>query len=272
MKKIISLFISLSILAGCGTGMNEMEQAEPVNGGNRSDDVIDQLSTSVEVVPENEQVTFITTLQNTSDENVTVMFPSGQKIEIVVSNQDNQEVYRYSINKSFLQAIEHLELKPDEEVKWEESWDYELNGERAPSGSYEATVFVVAAEVNGQKVEVKQLTAIESFTIPQKLAENNAFKNIVISGENGEYLVTGEARVFEGSFFYRVEDGHDVLIDETIVNELEGAPAWSPFTLKLSLSEDKLPINGTITLLLYEKSANDGSITNEFSKALERFE
>lgn len=101
--------------------------------------------------------------------------------------------------------------------------------------------------------------------------ESTAFRNITVSGENGEYVVNGEARVFEAVFFYAVEEGHEYLIEETKMTANEGAPAWSPFQLKISIAEDQLPINGILTLELYEKSAKDGSVINESFVKLEEF-
>ena len=102
-------------------------------------------------------------------------------------------------------------------------------------------------------------------------SESTAFRNISVSGENGEYVINGEARVFEAVFFYAVEEGHEYLIEETKVTANEGAPAWSPFEVQISIPEDQLPINGALTLELYEKSAKDGSIINETFIKLDEF-
>lgn len=101
--------------------------------------------------------------------------------------------------------------------------------------------------------------------------ENTAFQNIEVSGENGEYVVKGEARVFEGVFYYSVEDGDDYLVEETNVTVNDGAPAWSPFEIKISIPEDQLPSNGTLTLELFEKSAKDNSIVNQSYVKLDEF-
>lgn len=118
-------------------------------------------------------------------------------------------------------------------------------------------------------------TPIEDSQNPPEVSddqsESTAFRNITVSGEDGEYVVNGEARVFEAVFFYTVEDGHDYIIEETKVTANEGAPAWSPFELKLSIPEEQLPINGTLTLELYEKSAKDGSAINETFVELQEF-
>ena len=99
---------------------------------------------------------------------------------------------------------------------------------------------------------------------------NSAFRNIIVTGEQGIYTVTGEARVFEATFHYEVSDGHFVY-QQGFLTTSAGAPEWGTFTLDISVSPEDLPENGTLSLGLYEESANDGSIINELGIALEVF-
>jgi hypothetical protein len=100
--------------------------------------------------------------------------------------------------------------------------------------------------------------------------ENNAFRNIKASGVNGNYTVTGEGRVFEAVMSYAVSDGHTYLIEKNY-NLNEGAPAWSAFTLDIQIAKDKLPVNGTLSVELFEYSAKDGSQINILTFPLESF-
>jgi hypothetical protein len=100
--------------------------------------------------------------------------------------------------------------------------------------------------------------------------QNNAFRKVQVTGEGGVYTVTGEARVFEATMQYAVSDGHNYLI-ENFHTLSEGAPEWSAFTIKLTVPEEKLPANGTLTLELFEYSAKDGSIINFMAVPLETF-
>ncbi|WP_017754583.1 Gmad2 immunoglobulin-like domain-containing protein [Calidifontibacillus oryziterrae] len=102
--------------------------------------------------------------------------------------------------------------------------------------------------------------------------ENNAFRNIEATGEKGNYVVKGEARVFEGVFFYAVEEGHNYLIEETKVEVAQGAPTWEPFELNITIPEDQLPNNGTLTLTLYEHSAKDNTEINYYNVKLDQFQ
>jgi len=99
---------------------------------------------------------------------------------------------------------------------------------------------------------------------------NNAFRNVAVSGANGKYVVTGEARVFEASMNYAVSDGHNYLVEKAVQLH-DGAPAWSPFKLDIVIPKAQWPANGTLMLELFEYSAQDGSRINEWSVPLESF-
>ena len=281
--------MSLFIITGCGSTKNE--EALPVTSGGSEkvdteketppaqeseepggeENVVEKLQTDLLIKTGENEATFTITIKNTSDNSVKLTIPSGQKYEIIVKDADGKEVYRYSIDKMFIQSIEEMELKPGQEKVWEEPWDYTSNdGTRLAPGEYKAHIFLTASEVNGQKIESNSLQADESFTIPEE--GNTAFRNVQVLGENGEYTVTGEVRVFEANFFYAVEDGHDYVIPETLQTASEGAPAWAPFEIKISIPKDKIPTNGALILHLYERSAKDGSITNLYHAKLQQFQ
>ncbi|MBD8067571.1 BsuPI-related putative proteinase inhibitor [Bacillus sp. PS06] len=295
-KLILPIIVSLITLAGCGTGgttTGEPKAVEevPVTGSpiaekptkeippievpldeevtgdveallNELELTIDSKATAGEAV-----LTFA--VKNTSNQDVTLTFTSGQKYEIYVKNEGGMEVYRYSIDKSFLMALQDVEIKAGEEVSWQEIWDYKQTGERIAAGEYTATVEIVAAKINGIQAPISNtLKATTKITVPE---ENVAFRNIEVMGSGGEYTVTGEARVFEASFFYAVEDGHDYIIPETVITTKAGAPSWAPFEINLSIPSEKLPSNGTLTLELFERSAKDGEIVNMYFATLEQF-
>lgn len=100
--------------------------------------------------------------------------------------------------------------------------------------------------------------------------ENEAFRNITVSGSRGSYVITGEARIFEATVQYEVEDGHYVLL-EGFTTASEGAPGWGTFTINIELPEASLPQNATLRLILFEASAKDGSHINELPVTLDVF-
>ena len=100
--------------------------------------------------------------------------------------------------------------------------------------------------------------------------ENQAFRNITVSGSQGNYVVSGEARVFEATVQYEVEDGH-FIYQEGFVTASEGAPGWGTFTLNINIPEASLPEYGTLSLILFEESAEDGSRMHELIVTLDVF-
>jgi hypothetical protein len=100
--------------------------------------------------------------------------------------------------------------------------------------------------------------------------ENQAFRNITVNGTQGNYTITGEARIFEATVQYDVEDGHYVYL-EGFVTASEGAPSWGTFTININIPASDLPNNATLMLILFEESAMDGSRINELPVVLEVF-
>ncbi|KGP90744.1 sporulation protein [Pontibacillus chungwhensis BH030062] len=230
--------------------------------------LLEQIEMSAAVNPETEKVTFDFSLKNNGEKDVNLHFSSGQQYEIIVKNAKGEEVYRYSEGKSFTQAVVSEEIKPSKELTFTSSWNYDQDGERVQPGTYSAEVTVLPMKMNGQTIEAKPFQVEKAFEIP---SENQAFRNVKVEGENGQYTVSGEARVFEGSFMYNVEDGHQVIVMDTPVQVSEGAPGWGEFEFTVEIAEDQLPTSGTLTLMLYEISAKDGSVTNQKFVKLETF-
>jgi hypothetical protein len=90
--------------------------------------------------------------------------------------------------------------------------------------------------------------------------ENTAFRNIQVTGENGYYMVTGEARVFEAVMSYAVFADSDQLFEKHH-NLVEGAPSWSPFSLEIQVTKQQLA-GRALAIKLFEYSAKDGSKAN----------
>src|SRR5690606_6633017 len=146
-------------------------------------------------------------LKNNSDKTRKVKFTSGQRIDFKVQNEGDQDVYSYSIDKLFTQEIEEIELKAGEVIEFRETWNYNTNaGERLPAGTYKIVASAVADEVNEVSVEPGTFQAeMPHVEVP---AGNTVFRSVRVTGENGEYVITGGASVFDASFFYAGEDSH----------------------------------------------------------------
>lgn len=126
------------------------------------------------------------------------------------------------------------------------------------------------SELLGVQIDWDEVLLRVDITREQPSAGNAAFRNIVVSGTQGTYTVTGEARVFEATYQYEVSDGHHVFM-EGFGTASTGGPDWGTFTLEVIIAPEDLPTNGTLTLFLFEESAKDGSIINELAVVLEVF-
>ncbi|MBM7659790.1 hypothetical protein JOC85_000557 [Bacillus mesophilus] len=289
MRAFIYIIGLVMVLTGCGnsnqeitTDTNTEESAETT----ASSIDLANFETTLEVNQTKENVRFTINFQNKGEEAAQFTFSSGQKFEIVVTNEAGQKVYRFSEGKMFTMALETITLEAGETVTYEDVWDYKKDGELVDEGVYTVVAFVIPMEVNGNKLEKDYFKAEENFTVEslssinqstteesqeESKSENPAFRNIKVTGEAGEYVITGEARVFEAVFMYSVEDGHYEIVKETPFFANEGAPAWSTFELKISIPENKLPEQGVLTARIYERSAKDGSIINSCVVTLEEF-
>lgn len=291
MRLLICILGLVMMLTGCGAGNQETNgsssEEESTETTSPSFDLAD-IKTTLDSKQTNENVTFTITFANDAEEPVDFTFSSGQKFEIVVRDASGQEVYRFSEGKMFTMALETLKLEAGESVTFQDVWEYKKDGVNLESGEYKVTASVIPTEINGEKLEKDAFTAQGSFVVESSSEtegteeetseqinnedkENPAFRNIKVTGSNGEYVITGEARVFEAVFLYTVEDGHHQLIKETPVQAEQGAPEWSPFELSISIPKDQLPDNGTLTAHIYERSAKDGSIVNSHFVTLEQF-
>ncbi|WP_158290468.1 BsuPI-related putative proteinase inhibitor [Halobacillus salinus] len=292
MKKLFAMMMGVIVLtlAACGTSgeMDEangegteadQEQTEDQNTEKDMDALINQMATDVKVKATDDAANFDFSLTNTGEEPVTLGFASSQQYEVKVTNADAENVYTFSADKSFTQELTSEELANGKAISASEAWtDVE-------PGEYEVTVTFLVDTINDESVEATPFEMTQPFTIEAAQEGTNeqasvkefegdgeAFRNITVEGENGSYVVKGEARVFEGAFMYSVEDGHNVVVEpEAVQVDGEGAPSWSSFEIEVSISEDKLPEFGTVTMSIYEESQEDGEPTHENYIPLESF-
>lgn len=96
------------------------------------------------------------------------------------------------------------------------------------------------------------------------ILENEAFR-VVAPVPNqkvdGMFIVEGKARVFEASFQYKLEDGHNVLAQGHVMAS-KGAPEWGDFKFEIHYSGATSP---HAVLILFEGSPKDGSPQHELS-------
>jgi len=283
MKKLLVLVMAmLFVAAGC-SGTNEANGKEDTNSSDNTnknkdetneevnlEQLLQQLEMTADVQADADKVDFNFQMKNTGEEAVELTFPSGQQYEVIVKNAEGEEVYRYSKGKAFTEALVNKEIKPGEALSWKTSWNYKQDDERVEAGTYTAEITLLPAKINKQTIDAQPFQLTQNFEVP---SGEQTFRNVkVTENDDGNYTVTGEARAFEASFAYNVEDGHNLLVPEQNVTASTGAPNWGTFEFDVNIAKDKLPSNGTLTLTLYTKSAKDGSVENVKFVKLDSFQ
>lgn len=107
---------------------------------------------------EDNQVIFDFELINNHESEQVLQFGSGQQYEIIIINDKQEEVYRYSDGKFFTLALVYKDLKPGEGLKWQEVWTPTDNG------IYTVQISILTRLANSeQEIPSEQLT--KSFDI-----------------------------------------------------------------------------------------------------------
>jgi hypothetical protein len=103
--------------------------------------------------------------------------------------------------------------------------------------------------------------------IPPKANSNFRFRNVTVEkiGEH-RYTIKGQGQIFEASFDWVVEDGHNELLKGYEMTDA-GAPEWGNFSFTIEVKKQRP--NSTLMLVLFETSANDGSRQYELPVLLE---
>ena len=96
---------------------------------------------------------------------------------------------------------------------------------------------------------------------PPQLYGNDRFRDVWVErlGEH-TFRIQGEARVFEATVSWVVEDGH-VELKEGFVTADAGGPEWGAFDFTIEV--EKIRTHSSLTLVLFELSAKDGSHQGE---------
>ena len=93
--------------------------------------------------------------------------------------------------------------------------------------------------------------------LPQKKYSNKRFREVTVTkSDTNQFQITGIGQIFEASFGWVIEDGHNELQEGHEMTDA-GAPEWGNFNFTVSV--DKARENSTLMIILYETSAMDGS-------------
>lgn len=112
-------------------------------------------------------------------------------------------------------------------------------------------------------IAMEEIKAEEPPPIPPapKIYANARFKGVTVEKTGShQFLIKGKAQVFEANISWAVEDGHDELKKGFVTTDA-GAPEWGNFTFSIDVNKKRK--NSTLTLILFESSAKDGSRQHE---------
>ncbi|OLS36509.1 BsuPI-related putative proteinase inhibitor [Bacillus sp. MRMR6] len=215
-----------------------------------------------------ESAEFEITIENKVDFPMRFEFQSSQLIEISVVDVTGKEVYLYSKDRYFLQALQQVTIEPGGAFTIVDQWDYFDDGKRVPEGEYTVNVRLIPNKLNGEKILQKEsLSHSQNIYIP---AENPVFRMVKASGNNGKYVITGKTMTKDGLVLYSVEDGHEELLKEQQLQVAGSEDEWRKLKLEINIPKDKLPKNGTLILKLYERN-DKGQEQNVYPLVLEMF-
>ncbi len=228
--------------------------------------LVEQLTFDGQAQSGEEGISFDFFITNDSEKPITLGFSSSQKYEIVLENEAGEVVYKYSEGQMFAQQLTTEELEPGGQLAASETIDQEL-----PPGEYEAKMSFLVRTVNDQPLETKPFEMTKTVTVGGENTEEESapadvsssdpqygdvFREMTMSGEDGKYSVAGEANVNNGEFFYTIDDGHNIFVEDKAVKVDDPEKEWSPFSLEIEVDPAELPESGALVMTIYEKDKN----------------
>lgn len=115
---------------------------------------------------EEDKVVFDFELMSHYTEVQKLLFSSGQQFEIIVTDEEGQEVYKYSDGKMFTLALVMKDIGPGEAFKWHDEWDRtNKEGEKLTSGKYKAEIKILVMDDEDNEVDEDQLTTVLEFSL-----------------------------------------------------------------------------------------------------------
>ena len=104
---------------------------------------------------------------------------------------------------------------------------------------------------------IQAITTEEAPKVNAREYSNERFRQVTLEKLDGnKFRIQGEAQVFEATFNWVVEDGHNELKSGFVTADI-GAPEWGNFDFTIDVAKND--VNTTLILILFEISAKDGS-------------
>ena len=114
-------------------------------------------------------------------------------------------------------------------------------------------------------MEIPETTTVIKAKKPEillpKQYSNVRFKEVTVERiDENKFRVSGKGQIFEASFNWMTEDGHDEMMKGFQMTD-SGAPEWGYFDFTITVQKKRK--NSKLTLILFESSAKDGSRQHE---------
>ncbi|MFC5712545.1 BsuPI-related putative proteinase inhibitor [Thalassorhabdus alkalitolerans] len=155
--KQLGLLLVLFLAAACGsTQMNEddsSKEGETAMGNG--------WELSAEIDEREDTVDWSLTLQNTGEEPLRLFFRTSQQVEVVVTAEDGEELYRYSEGMMFTQVLTEKVIQGKEGHTWEGN----IEKRKLPPGENKVRLSVTAFEVNDEAVQEEEMTIHKTVAI-----------------------------------------------------------------------------------------------------------
>lgn len=95
---------------------------------------------------------------------VTLYFGSGQSFELIITDEQGEEVYRFSEDKAFIQMIREQIISPGEELEFQDSWDRTNKEGKKLTGKFKAEIrIMVIPEDSDEKDVLNQFKKVIEF-------------------------------------------------------------------------------------------------------------
>lgn len=81
------------------------------------------------------------TIRNTATAPLSILFPSGQRYDLIARRPRGDEVWRWSHDRAFVQVVQTVALAPAEELAYRITWDQrDFQDRQVDPGTYELVV------------------------------------------------------------------------------------------------------------------------------------
>lgn len=141
----------MAMLAGCGTDP-DATTTEGKSGAVEVSIVEGSLKTDIAKV-EGSEYKYVFSIQNDTEKDQTLIYPSSQEYDYTIKDGSGNILYTYSMDKSFLQVVKEVVVKPGERL------DFELDlTEGLPyieTGTYTVEVWATLKNSNDLKAVIK---------------------------------------------------------------------------------------------------------------------